>query len=94
MGERKKAFHGIVHGVVQGVAFRYYTREMARSLDLKGFVRNLPNGTVELMAEGDEDSIEMMRAWLDRGPATARVDRVDLTWREPTGSASSFKIVY
>ena len=80
--------------MVQGVAFRYYTREKARSLDLTGFVRNQPDGTVELVAEGDEDAIEMLRVWLDHGPATARVDRVDLTWQNPTGSASSFEIAY
>ena len=50
MSVRRKAFHGIVHGVVQGVAFRYYTREKARSLDLTGFVRNLPDGTVGFIA--------------------------------------------
>ena len=80
--------------MVQGVAFRYYTREKARSLDLTGFVRNQPDGTVELVAEGDEDAIEMLRVWLDHGPAMARVDRVDLTWQNPTGSASSFEIAY
>ena len=83
----KRAFHAIVHGRVQGVSFRYYTQET-------GFVRNLPDGTVEVVAEGDETGLGDLASWLQRGPSAALVERVDLDWTEPQQSSSRFRITY
>ena len=66
----------LVFGKVQGVYFRHSTRLEARRLVIRGFARNLPDGSVEVLAHGDAAAIEELRAWLQRGPAEARVDEV------------------
>ena len=73
----------VVRGRVQGVFFRAETRDRARSLDLAGWVRNNPDGTVEAVFEGDRDRIDSILAWCRRGPALARVDGVDVEWEQP-----------
>lgn len=69
----KKTMHFIVSGRVQGVWFRASTREQAMLFGLTGWVRNLPDGRVEVMATGDEQQLEELRAWLKHGPEMARV---------------------
>ena len=76
-----------VHGRVQGVFFRAETADRARSLDLTGWVRNCPDGTVEAVFEGERERVESMVAWCGRGPAGAHVDSVDVKWEEPAGEA-------
>ena len=83
--ENVRAFRAIVHGRVQGVSFRYYTREEAHNLGVSGWVRNLPDGTVEVWAEGDHDAVESLEEWLGHGPDSARVDQLNLFSREPVG---------
>ena len=90
----KHALYAIVHGLVQGVAFRHYTRETARNLSLNGYARNLPDGTVEVLAEGKKDALETLASWLEHGPSHARVEHVDIDWRDPTGKAEPFTIKY
>ena len=87
-----KAFHAIVRGLVQGVAFRYYTRDAAKALGLVGWVRNLPDGTVEVKAEGEQDRLEQLVARLKQGPRLAKVDSVDLSFCEPSGDGNDFDI--
>ncbi|AYC32168.1 acylphosphatase [Pseudomonas cavernae] len=70
--------HGYVSGRVQGVSFRQYTEEQAERLELDGWVRNLPDGRVEVLFEGEEDAVRELAAWLERGPASARVEAVAL----------------
>ena len=82
----------LVSGVVQGVGFRYFAREAARALGLRGFVRNLPDGNVEAWAEGNAEAIEQMRARLERGPASSKVTGVNAEPVEPTGSYTDFRI--
>ena len=65
-----------VFGKVQGVYFRHSTRLQARRLTLRGIVRNLPDGSVEVLAQGPPAAVEELRAWLHGGPAQARVDEV------------------
>ena len=89
-----QAFQAIVHGLVQGVSFRYYTYRTAQRLCLVGWVRNLPDGTVEVWAEGDEGSAKELVSWLEQGPGSARVDGVNLVWREPSGKHTAFEIRY
>ncbi len=66
-----------VHGLVQGVGFRYSTRQQAKSLGLKGYARNLEDGSVEVLACGEEKDVEALIAWLRAGgPHAARVEKV------------------
>jgi len=89
----KRAFHAIIHGLVQGVSFRYYTQETALQLGLAGFVRNLPTGTVEVSAEGDEEQLAKLAKWLEHGPSYARVEKIDIEWKEPSGDHTRFRIL-
>jgi acylphosphatase len=84
--------HVIVHGRVQGVWFRARTREMARGLRLRGWVRNRPDGTVEAVFEGERQPVMQAVAWCYRGPDLAQVDSVDVDWREPTGEFTAFDV--
>ena len=68
-------FH--VSGRVQGVSFRYHAQQQARALGLAGYARNLEDGRVEVLAVGADDAIAKLESWLRRGPALARVERVD-----------------
>jgi acylphosphatase len=68
-----------VFGHVQGVFFRESTRRMAEQLDLAGWVRNLPDGSVEWMADGHPEALQSLLEWCeDGGPPAARVDRVEI----------------
>jgi acylphosphatase len=69
--------HVVVKGRVQGVGFRWFVREAAIGLELAGWVRNRPDGAVEVAADGDDDSVERFRAILREGPANAMVASVD-----------------
>ncbi len=78
--------------MVQGVAFRYHTRETAKRLTLCGYVRNLPDGTVDVFAEGEEKDLALLAEWLEQGPAYARVEKIDLEQREPSNDFRTFSI--
>jgi acylphosphatase len=67
----------VVHGVVQGVGFRWFVAKHADRLGLKGFVRNRSDGTVEVIVSGDEPLLAALARELARGPAGARVERVE-----------------
>ncbi len=83
----------IISGHVQGVGYRYFATRAAESCRVNGTVRNMPNGTVEAVAEGDEASVEAFRAELERGP---RVGRVDHVAAEPIAVAGhmSFRVIH
>jgi acylphosphatase len=66
----------LVFGKVQGVYFRHSARLEARRLVIRGIARNLPDGSVEVVAQGGAEAVEELRLWLQRGPAQARVDGV------------------
>jgi acylphosphatase len=89
-----RALSAIVRGMVQGVAFRYHTRRAAEGLGLVGYVRNLPDGTVEVWAEGGEGGLRELDAWLRHGPPSARVERVDSSWKDVTGAHATFEITF
>ena len=72
--ERQEGFR--VHGRVQGVGFRWWTRETARGLDVRGTVANRPDGTVEVHVNGTQKAVELFAEQLAEGPWGARVDRV------------------
>jgi acylphosphatase len=81
-----------VVGIVQGVAFRQSTVHEARRLGLAGHVRNLPDGSVEVEAEGVRAQIEALVRWCERGPPSARVERVDVEWGTAAGDRGPFSI--
>lgn len=81
----------LVSGVVQGVGFRFSTEGEADRIGVAGFVRNLPDGRVEVEVEGEPHDVEKLLTWLrDGGPSSARVDSVEIDERDPTG-ASDFE---
>lgn len=82
MAERSRV---IVHGVVQGVWFRESTRRTADALGVAGWVRNLPDGGVEAIFEGDPDSVARAVAWSERGPERATVTSIEVFAEKPEG---------
>ena len=82
-----------VAGRVQGVFFRASTRDKAQGLGLGGWVRNLPNGDVELLAEGAAGAIARLLAWCHTGPKLARVDTCRITYQTPTGEFDRFSVL-
>jgi acylphosphatase len=90
----KKAVLFTVEGNVQGVGFRYFVERKAQSLGIHGYVRNMRDGTVEVYAEGDPDTLESLRQHLERGPSFARVENVREDWREVTGKYHSFQVTF
>jgi acylphosphatase len=84
--------YAIVRGQVQGVNFRYATQALARRLGLDGWVRNRPDGSVEVLAEGPHSALTQMLEFLHHGPAGARVSDVQPVWRAATRSFSQFEV--
>jgi len=84
--------HLVVSGRVQGVNFRYSTLLQAESLGITGWVRNTPDGRVELLAEGDEVEVKQLVEWCRQGPRSARVDRVEVAIEAATGEFDDFQI--
>lgn len=84
----------LVAGMVQGVCFRAYTCEMAKSLNVKGFVRNLPDGRVEILAEGEDSAVDQLILWAGRGPSYANVKDTEVETMEFKGDISGFRISY
>lgn len=74
----KSHIEGKIRGKVQGVCFRDSTCDFARSIGITGFVRNEPDGSVYIEAEGDETQLEALREWLREGPSAAEVEEVEL----------------
>jgi len=86
--------HIYVSGFVQGVFFRYETRDMALELGVNGWVRNLPDGRVEAVFEGDEEKVKRMIEFCRRGPPGARVTNVEVSWEAYKGEFKGFSIRY
>jgi acylphosphatase len=81
-----------VYGIVQGVSFRYFTRHVGNSLGITGFVRNLPDGGVEAVLEGEEHRIRQMIDLLREGPESAVVENIEVEWGNYTGQFHGFTI--
>jgi acylphosphatase len=84
--------HAVVTGQVQGVGFRYYVKRNADTLSLTGFVRNLQEGQVEVLAEGSHTSLEQLLTLLDLGPSGAVVVDVQSEYGAATGQFPDFRI--
>lgn len=91
MSEKKRA-HLSIQGRVQGVCFRLETRRSAQALGVTGWVRNLPDGSVEAVCEGDEADVRSLIDWCRRGPRLARVDEVAVDWGAFSGAFEDFDI--
>lgn len=83
-----------ITGRVQGVGFRHFTRQVAGRLDLSGWVRNEPDGSVRLEAEGPPNAVEQLIEAIHEGPPAARVDGVNTDIRQPTGATDAFRVRY
>ena len=81
-----------IEGLVQGVFFRYSTQQKAQELGVNGWVRNLPDGNVECLLEGDRDNVEALMQWCHHGPSGAHVDKVSMTWEPFQGDCKGFFI--
>jgi len=90
----KKRIHVFISGRVQGVFFRYTSKELAEQLGVTGWIRNLPDGRVEAVIEGDEDKVEEMLEFFHKGPPLARVDKVEVIEEEYKGKFKDFRIRY
>ncbi|MBI5006794.1 MAG: acylphosphatase [Nitrosomonadales bacterium] len=85
-----KTLHLVIHGRVQGVYFRNSMQEEAELLGVSGWVRNLPDRTVEAMVQGEAGAVEAIVRWAQRGPMMASVERVEVA--PGSGSYSGFEI--
>ncbi len=84
--------HLKITGIVQGVNFRFTAREMAKSLGLAGFAKNLPDGSVEILVQGDEAAISSFINWCHQGPPTAKVEKVHIEWGNSHNHIGGFTI--
>jgi acylphosphatase len=91
---RKVRAHVTISGWVQGVLFRSSTREQARRLGVTGWVRNLYDGSVEGLFEGDEQAVSQLIRWCHHGPPGAQVRDVEVEWDEYAGKFDTFSIAY
>jgi acylphosphatase len=91
MGRRRVNLR--IEGRVQGVFFRESARQQAERLGLSGWVKNMPDGSVAALAEGEQDAVDAFVAWCRRGPPAARVVEVAVTDEPPRGDISSFAVV-
>jgi acylphosphatase len=80
----------LISGRVQGVGFRFFAEDRAAVEGIHGWIRNLPDGRVEALAEGDRESVDRFEAALRRGPSTARIDTFSVEEEVPTGRATGF----
>ncbi|MEA3409299.1 MAG: acylphosphatase [Candidatus Eisenbacteria bacterium] len=84
--------HALVRGAVQGVGFRYFVLNAARAAGLVGFVKNLRDGSVEVVAEGPREELERFARDISEGPRRGLVRDVQLRWTESTGEFESFEV--
>lgn len=90
----KERAHLKITGRVQGVGFRNGTRWKARGLGLTGWVKNLADGSVKVVVEGEKEDVEDLISWANRGPRLASVNKVEVDWKEPKNEFDNFSIRY
>lgn len=92
--EDVRRLEATIEGRVQGVGFRYFVQRRAEALGLRGFVRNLRGGAVELVAEGPEMDLHRLLREVREGPPHAHVLKVEERWREARGEPDGFRVEY
>jgi len=88
----KTRAHVFVSGIVQGVFFRQKTKRQAESFGIAGWVRNLPDGRVEAVFEGEEEAVRALVEYCHHGPSYATVTNIDASWEDYRGEFSDFKM--
>ncbi|HIC33623.1 MAG TPA: acylphosphatase [Pseudomonadales bacterium] len=88
-----KRIHLHIYGRVQGVGYRQSAQSTATALEVRGWVRNLPDGSVELAAEGSDGAVKNFLSWCHHGPRFAKVVSVEHSDEEPLGDSRGFQIV-
>lgn len=94
MNNGKSRARVLVSGRVQGVNFRYLTQKFALRYNVKGFVRNLDDGRVEAVFEGDKKDVDKMINFCKIGTSVAKIENVDVEWEDFKDEFDSFEIVY
>jgi acylphosphatase len=84
----------VVSGLVQGVFFRAHTQREAAALRLTGWVRNLNDGRVEILVEGEKDKVEKLISAVRVGPPMSRVEAVDVSWMDYRGDFTEFRVTW
>lgn len=82
-----------IYGYVQGVGFRYFVRQQAMAMGVSGFTRNLPDGSVEVILQGEEEAVKMVADACRLGPPSAIVEKVEEEVLPPSDSIEGFKII-
>jgi len=88
----KSRIHVFLSGRVQGVFFRDFTRRWAQILGLTGWVRNVFDGRVEVLAEGEEEKLKMLLEKLKEGPPLARVENMEVSWEDYKAEFNDFTV--
>jgi acylphosphatase len=86
--------HVLITGKVQGVYFRYKTRDEAKKYGVNGWVRNLPDGRVEAVFEGNKENVDELIDFAGKGPSGAKVLDVNVNWQDYSGEFKDFKVIY
>lgn len=94
MAKNLESAHIVVKGRVQGVFYRATTVEVALKMGITGWVRNMGDGGVEIMAEGKRETLEKFIKWCRQGPPMARVTLVEVDWQPATGAFDNFETEY
>lgn len=84
----------LLSGRVQGVWFRDHTEKWANELGLKGFVRNLDDGRVEVVAEGSKESLKELESKIKKGPQGALVENAEISWSDVTDEFNDFRTIH
>jgi acylphosphatase len=93
VAEVKVRAHVYISGMVQGVFFRWHTKEEADKLGVKGWVRNLTDGRVEAVFEGEKEAVDAIIEFCKRGPPLPQVEKVKVKWEPYKGEYGKFKII-
>jgi acylphosphatase len=92
MAQMAQRAHVLISGRVQGVNFRAAAQRYAQPLGVDGYIRNLPDGRVEAVFEGEDATVQQAIDWCHDGPPAAHVDDVEVDWQPPTGEFRGFSI--
>lgn len=87
-------FHALISGRVQMVGFRMFAQDWAYQVGVVGYVRNMPDGSVEVVAEGAQETLEIFLERLKQGPRSARIDNLAADWQSSRGEFTDFRISY
>lgn len=86
--------NAFVSGFVQGTGFRHFVMQRAKGIGLKGFVRNCPDGTVEVVAQGPREKLELLLEELKKGPSFGRVEKIRVEWQKETKGFDGFGVEF